>query len=518
MPIHVDDYIRDHDTASQKKVVLHDYQQAVSYFIEFHAKCGVFLGMGAGKTLITLETLKRVKPTGHVLVAAPLNIVRSTWLDEVDKWGYNVRTRSLAADDNGKPLSKKERESRIKEVLDPVTPPTMWFINRDNLAKLIDAMPTERIDTGTRTPSGRRRYMVRPLWPFPTVILDESQGFKNPSSVKFKKLCRVQPQITRLIELTGTPTPRSLEDIWSQVYLIDRGAALGPTLSSFRERWMHPTRWVDGRAVGYEPNPGAEDAVYALIADKVVSVKNASIKLPAITINDVLVHMDDDETEMYETLKRDFILEFANDAGDVTEITAANTAVLRARLLQLASGTVYVQDGTGTRIDATHSYRVIHRRKLEMTRNIIENTDSPVLLTYWTRADKNELLSGLDDLGVRHFDGTRDMVRTWNEGRIPVMMIHPASAGHGLNLQDGPGHTMLWYALPDSLEHYEQANARLARPGQANPVTIHRLMTANTYDRLQPYRLDEKHASMQRLLDYVEMDVKATLAEARGAS
>lgn len=567
-------------------IQLHDYQRVVKDFIVEHEHCAAFLTMGLGKTAITLDALNTVVPQGHILVIAPLNIVKSTWFDEIEKWGFNIRTRSLIVDDNGKKLPQAERLKRFQEVF--TDPPTMYFINQDLITQpaqptsalvrgltrtcaaldeiqsalmeivdeqkkitqdeLLDTFFERAIQNGEKPPTKKsvnaalkwlkdNKFVERKTypctqckgkggpcckfglidqmpvikvngrkglqWPFPTVIIDESQGFKNPSSNRFKHLAMVRPAISRLIELTGTPTPNGLLDLWSQIYLLDQGAALGRTMTEYKDRWFHPDRYVDNRPVSWVPRRGAEQQIYDRISHLVMSVENTSLKLPDLTINDVAIHLDSDEMSAYKKFKQDAVLELVTIDGGVASITAANAAVLTTKLTQFASGTIYTQP-------EKHIFETVHNRKVEYLDYILRNTSTPVIIAYRFVSDRIRLAKDLKALGhdTHIFDGGREMIRNWNAGKYPSMLLQPASSCHGLNLQDS-GHTLVWYTLPVSLEHYQQTNARLHRQGQQHPVTIHRLITKGTYDQRLPDLLGKKKITQDDLIEAVRLEVGA---------
>lgn len=467
------------------------HQQVVVDFMVQNPKCGVFLTMGGGKSLCTLTALARVRPTGHILVVAPINIARSTWVDEIEKWGFPLRAKSLIVDERDKKLSRKARLELYRTFW--TDPPTMYFINVDLIADLIKNMPTQKMN-------GQETIM----WPFQTVIIDESQTLKSPSGVRFKALTQIAPATVRFIELTGTPTPNGLEDLWSQMYLLDGGLALGHTITAFRERFFVPDLVVNNQVRRWKPRLGAEEEIYALVRHKVMSAQNTSIPLPEVSIDDISVVLDADTLDAYRDFTKELVLDLASpdpaNPGTIT-ITADNAAILYGKQLQFASGTMYT--------DEERNYAVIHEEKLAMADYLIRNNGgSPVIVAYKYKSDRAQLLSYLGAAGhdVRAFDGSREMIAQWNAGRVPVMLLQPASAGHGLNLQQG-GHTLIWYTLPDSLEHYLQTNARLARMGQQNPVQIWRLITKGTRDAKMPEMLKRKWLVQQGLLDAVQVEV-----------
>ncbi len=574
------------------------HQQMARDFIVSRPHCGVFLGIGGAKTLSTLAALAQVRPAGHILVVAPLAIARSTWIDEIEKWGFPLRTKSLLVDENDRPLSKEARLAAFDTVF--TDPPTMYFINQELLSQparpehlvvptgpppspleprhlsvldalvasgpipqaelveavrttvgpqgpkgtllpksevmrrikelkdagtiairpvdcrscggkgcrecragLVDRMPVVKVPNGT-TPAGRPSYRNAVQWPFPTVIIDESQNMKNPSSERFKALKRVRPAIERLIELTGTPSPQSMLDLWAQIYLIDQGATLG-TYTQYRSRFFTPTMHVDGRPVKWEMLPGAEKEIYQLVAPFVMSAQNASIPMPQFSIDTVNVTLPRDVMDAYKEFVKERVLELAsphpNDPSRLV-ITADNAGILHGKLVQFASGTIYTDDSGG--------YAVIHQEKEEMLRHLVGNASSNTLVAYRFISEIDRITQALakDGIDVAKFDGSRAMVKAWNDKSIPVMLLHPRSAGPGLNLQAG-GHTLVWYTLPDSLEHYQQLNGRLIRIGQGQHVQVMQMVTKGTKDATLPWALERKKRIQDGLLDAVRRDDSA---------
>ena len=484
-------------TLAPPEPTLKPHQEVVKQYVIDHPHCGIFLDVGGGKTLTILEALKKVRPSGHILVAAPINIARSVWIDEIEKWQIPLRTRSLIANENDKLISRAKRLQRYEEVF--TDPPTMYFINVDLFHDLVENMPT--------TGKGANKVFQ---WPFPTVIIDESQGFKDPGSRRFKAMKRARPAILRLIELTGTPTPNGLLDLWAQVYLLDQGLALGTSMSAYRDRYFVPGKYVNGRPVDWNIKPGAEDEIYQKVAHLVMSTKNTSLTLEPAIVQDVELTMTPDELEAYKAFGRNLVLDLAGKSpGEpIVTIIAKNRAVLTNKLIQFAAGTLYT--------DEQHNYQVIHDHKIRASDRLIRMTNSPVIIGYMYRSDRAEILDKLSKMGhdVRAFDGSREMVRQWNLGNIPVMLLHPASAGPGLNLQDG-GHTLIWYTVPHSLGDYIQLNGRVDRMGQKNRVTIYRLITQGTHDVKLPLNLERKDKVQRGLLDavFIDADEVAALAE-----
>lgn len=586
-------------------ISLMPHQQQIHDFLVDRPFAGAWLGVGAGKTLTTLSVLQTVRPMGHILVVAPVAIARSTWIDEIEKWGFPIRTKSLIVNENDRKLAKAKRLQRFQEVF--TDPPTMYFINQELLTqssqrrRLITPVPgataaptvsSEAIDIldllrargplsqdeliadyrglvavdvnnpiskskvqawiqelvksalvthethACRTCTGAgcagcRFGLVDQLpfqningqntiiWPFQTVIIDESQGFKSHDSQRFLALATVRPAMNRLIELTGTPSPNGLHDLWSQVYLLDQGQTLGHNITAYRNRWFTP-KMVPGTTTPAKwiPTANAETEIHQAISHLVMSAQNTSLQLPALSIQDVNVTLPPDLLQTYKDFKRDLVLDivqtYTDDDGKLTQsvesIIAANQAVLTSKLMQFASGTLYTADPDDP--NTKGRYEVIHDKKIEMTEYLVRNNGGePVLIAYHFKSDKEQLLTRLQKVGIdaQAFDGSRDMVRRWNAKQIPVMVLHPAAAGHGLNLQQG-GSTMIWYTLPFSLEHYLQTNGRLFRTGQTQPVTIHRLIAKGTQDERMPSVLADKQQVQDDLIEAVSGDFAAEQA------
>lgn len=470
--------------------LLQHQQQGMNFIIQ-NPYCGLFLNMGLGKTLTTLAAIYEMNPTGHVLVIAPKNIARSTWIDEIEKWQMPLRWKSLIVNEKGKDLSRKKRLELYDSIA--TSPPTIWFINRDLICDLIDHMPKVRDMNGK----------VVPQWLFPVVVIDEFQSFKSYNSERFKALKSVRPQIQRLIGLTGTPAPNGIEDLWAEIYLLDMGERLEKNITQFRNMYMYPTLVVNGHAVGWQPRDGSEDIIYNKIRDITMSLQNTSMHIPDVTFNNMNVYMNDKEWALYKQLARQSVLRIDDD----TCVMAANAAVLQGKLSQMASGTLYIDD--------QHNYEVIHEHKLEACEYIINNTNDNILIAYHFQSDKDMILKyfkkteknkNVPTIIPEVFDGTKDMIDRWNNKQIKVMLVQPASAGHGLNIQFG-GHTLIWYTLPWSLEEYQQCNARLHRQGQTDPVIIHHLICKGTVDERIMLALDRKDMSQTALIDAVDRTI-----------
>lgn len=459
--------------AFQPKIPLHNYQIFAKDFMLQHPYCGLFLKMGLGKTSIVLEGLYELNPHGHVLIIAPKTIARCTWANEIKKWNIPFRTQSLLVNEKGKKLSKKKREEIFDTI--PTAPPTVYFINRDLISKLVDYFPKEK-------------------WCFPIVIIDESQSFKSYGATRFKKLASVRPYIFRLVELTGSPAPNGLMDLWSQIYLLDMGARLGKNITAYRDVYFNPGLVVNGYPVEWIPKINAKENIYDRIGDITISMENKYIKLPELTFNDIYVELDEPERKRYKEFSKTYILDLEN--GD--QIEAANSAVLQAKLSQMASGAIYTKQGS-------HEYEIVHEHKLEVCEYIINDTADNVLIAYHFQSDKEMLLNYFKehDIEAVVFDGTPEMESAWNQKQIKVMLVQPASCGFGLNLQDG-GATLIWYTLPWSLEHYEQMNARIYRQGQTQPCVIHHLMTKHTVDTRILKAIQKKDLSQQELMGAIQ--------------
>lgn len=507
-------------------------QKMVRQFIMDRPACSVMVDMGGGKTLTTLSALSYIAPNGHILIVAPKTIIADTWPREIEKWHFPANVVSLELDDNGKKLSRKKRLARYDKLIAGEYPPSIVLCGEALITDLI----TYFLNGGHE-------------WIFPTVVLDEAQLFKNHKAEKFKALTKVRSDITRIIELTGTPMPKDIQDLWSQIYLLDAGQALGPNITAFRNAYCLPIK-VKADVTAYEPRPGALQEILPRIAHLAISSLNTELPLPKRIYRDVVVKLPEGVHEAYIELSEEMIIDALSldddphtpalptgvvlhdmldiDDADAT-ISAKQAASLRIKLLQLASGTVYLDElseqaqeelaqratihdladnpttalGFRTLFHADGRVAMnMHNVKIGALIDIINDADSPVLVPYMYRSDKIKICHCLRQAGidVRVFDKTPDMIDAWNSGEIPVMMLHPASAGHGLNLQYG-GHHIVWYSMPDSLEHYQQTNARLYRPGQDHDVIVHRILAAKTFDAKQPERLISKGIEQDRLLD-----------------
>lgn len=457
---------------------LHDYQIYCKEFIKNNPYAGLFLKMGTGKTLIILQTILELNPTEPVLITAPLNIAKSTWIDEINNWNFPIRCRSLIENEKtGKSLNKNKRHEKYEEVLSSL--PAVYLINNENLIDLIDYY-------GSR-------------FPFRTLIIDESQNFKSYKSKRFKTLAKMRPFLRRIVLLTGTPQPNGLMDLWSQVYLLDGGARLGKNITTYRNAFFNPGIIVNNYPVTWNPKPGAKQAIYQQIKDIIVSIDNTNITLPSISYQNDYVYLTDKEKTLYKDFCKTLVLKLEEEGEP---ITANNAAVLAGKLSQIASGSIYDEEGSNK------SYTIIHNHKLEMLEYLIENSSSNNLIAYYFKSDLDMICKFFDErkIGYKVFDGNRQTIKDWNEKKVPNLLIQPQSAGEGLNLQFG-GSTLIWYTMPWSLKDYQQTNARVHRQKQKEPVIIHHILTKNTIDERKEKAINKKAISQQDLLDAVNRSI-----------
>lgn len=442
----------------------HDYQQHTTQFIEDHPQAAIFLSMGMGKTVSTLTAINnliyREFAVQKALVIAPLRVARDTWPEEIHKWDHLKGLRCSVI------IGAKDQRARAV-----ATDADVYVVNRENVAWLVDH--------------------CWPHWPFDMVIIDELSSFKNHQSVRFKKLKKALPKIDRIIGLTGTPAPNSLMDIWAPFRLIDGGHRLGKFIGKYREAYFVPDKRNGPQVYSWKLRPGAEDDIYDKIGDITLSMKTADyLTLPECTYATNRVTLDAGEQQLYRQFVRDMVIEL-----DGETIDAANAATLSGKLQQLASGAIHQDDG----------YTTIHTKKLDALEDIVEAANGQtVLVAYWFTHDADRILNRLPQAVKLN---TADDFHAWNAGTVPLGLIHPASAGHGLNLQSG-GHILVWFTTPWSLELYEQANARLHRQGQAEPVTITHIVTAGTVDEQILTALSKKAITQQALISAVSAVLK----------
>jgi SNF2 family DNA or RNA helicase len=448
----------------------HDYQKYAIDYIETHPIAAVLLDMGLGKTVISLTAIEDLLfdsfEVHRVLVVAPLRVARDTWPAEIKKWSHlKDLTYSVAVG------NVKERRVALTSSAD------ITIINRENLEWLIE-------DSGFP-------------FDFDMVILDELSSFKNHRSKRFRSMMKVRPKVKRIVGLTGTPSSNGLMDLWAEFRLLDMGQRLGRFITQYRTNYFMPDKRNGEIIYSYKPLPGAENTIYREISDITISMKSTDhLKMPKLISSEYEVRLSDEEQKRYDSLKKNLVLQLPS--GD---ITAANAASLSGKLCQMANGAVYSNTG-----DIVH----IHDRKLDALEDLIEAANGkPVLVAYWFKHDLARISERLHKLHIPFSClDTSDSIRRWNNSELPVALVHPASAGHGLNLQSG-GSTLIWFGLTWSLEFYQQTNARLWRQGQtAGTVVIEHIITKGTIDERIMKALSQKNSTQAALINAVKADLK----------
>lgn len=445
------------------------YQQYCAARIVADAAVGLFLDMGLGKTVITLDAINTLRydrwAVQRVLIIAPKKVAEGTWTKEAQKWEHLRHLRISAV------LGSQQKRLRAL-----ATPADIYVINRDNVAWLVD--------------------YFKNAWPFDMVVLDESSSFKNSQSKRFKALKLVRSRINRLVELTGTPASNGLIDLWAQIFLLDGGARLGRTLGQYRERFFDPDKRSRTQIFSYTPKDGSMEYIQQAIGDICVSMKAEDyLNLPDRMFDDVPVVLDDKARKAYRQLERDLLLEL-----DEGQITAASAGVLTGKLLQLCNGAVY---------DSEKRPLAIHNCKVEAFLEVLEQLNGQHCLVFYNfQHDRDRLLAALEPLGlrVRVYQSAADE-DAWNAGEIDVLLAHPASCAYGLNLQNG-GHHIVWFGLTWSLEQYEQANKRLHRQGQRHPVIVHHLVVQGGMDEDVIESLRAKGDTQEALMDALKARIK----------
>ena len=446
----------------------HDYQTYATNFILQHPISAVFLDMGLGKSVITLTAIFDLVLDSFlirkVLVIAPLRVARDTWPFEIEKWDHlKGMTYSVAIG------TEQERKFALMRNVD------VYIINRENVDWLVNksGLPFD----------------------FDMVVVDELSSFKAYSSKRFKALRRVRPKVKRIVGLTGTPSGNGLMDLWAEIGILDMGQRLGRFITHYRNKFFTPEKRNQLVVFSYKPLPGAEDEIYRRISDITISMKNTDyLNMPECVVNEISVRLSDKEKKVYDNMKRDLAFSLEGQ-----EIDAGSAASLSNKLLQMANGAVYADDG---------SVAKIHDRKLDALEDVIEAANGkPVLIAYWYKHDLERILQRFP---AEKLDSS-DSIKRWNDGEIQLAVIHPASAGHGLNLQAG-GSTLVWFGLTWSLELYQQTNARLWRQGQKDTVVIHHIITKGTIDEqvMQALRLKDK--TQTALIDAVKANLKEVAA------
>ena len=438
------------------------YQTAAEDWIMQKPRCGLFLEMGLGKTVITLSAVNRLLQDfeiTRVLVIAPLRVAATVWAEEAQKWDHlqGLRVSKVLG-------SRAEREAALTRDAD------IYVINRENVPWLVALQATKK------------------KWPFDMLVIDELSSFKSPKAERFRSLRRVLPAVRRIVGLTGTPAPNGLLDLWSQIYLLDNGERLGRYVTRYRDEYFLAGQRNGAIVYSWVPKKGAPQQIYGKISDICMSMKaDDYLKLPDRRDVTYSVALPFKAQQAYDRMERDLVLPMADGA-----ITAQNAAVLTGKLLQLSNGAIYTED---------HSYASLHNVKLDAMEDLIEAANGePVLVYYSFRHDLTRL--------KQRFPQARELftptdVSDWNAGKIPILIAHPASAGHGLNLQKG-GHIIIWFGLTWSLELYQQANARLFRQGQSLPVTVYHVITKGTVDEDVLRVLTGKAVRQDALIDAVK--------------
>lgn len=438
----------------------HSYQKYATDFIERNPIAALLLDMGLGKTSITLTAINNLLfdyfDVHRVLVIAPLRVAKNTWPEEIEKWSHlsNLKYSVVVG-------TEKERISALKENAD------IYIINRENIPWLIEKskLPFE----------------------FDMVVIDELSSFKNYSSKRFKSLMKVRPKVKRIIGLTGTPSSNGLMDLFAEFKILDMGVRLGRFIGQYRNVYFTPDKMNGPIVYSYKPLPSAEKIIYEKISDITISMKATDhLKMPELIECETVVRMSEKENKSYTTLKKELVLSIPDG-----EITAANAASLSNKLSQLANGAIYLEN---------KEFVTIHDRKLDALEDLIESANGkPLLVAYWFKHDFERIKERFD---IREIKTSND-IKDWNDGKIPVAVIHPASAGHGLNLQSG-GSTLVWFGLTWSLELYQQTNARLYRQGQNETVVIHHIITKGTIDEDIIKALKRKDKTQSSLIDAVK--------------
>lgn len=452
------------------KYAPHEYQKYAINYIKTHPFSAVLLDMGLGKTSITLTAINDLLfdsfEVHRVLVIAPLRVARDTWTAEVDKWDHLQNLICSVA---------VGTEAERKVAL--MRPADIYIINRENVQWLVE-------ESGIP-------------FTFDMIVIDELSSFKNHNTKRFKAMLKVRPRVSRIVGLTGTPASNGLMDLWAEFRILDMGQRLGRFITKYRTDYFQPDKRNGQIIYSYKPLPYADDAIYKQISDITISMKAADhLKMPELVSSEYTVRLSDEEKQKYTDLKQKLVLSL----GDA-EITAANAASLSGKLSQMANGAIYDDNGEVIQI---------HDRKLDALEDIIEAANGkPVLVAYWFKHDLARISERLKKLHIpfSRLDDS-DSIRRWNNGEIPVALIHPASAGHGLNLQSG-GSTLVWFGLTWSLELYQQTVARLWRQGQiSETVVVQHIITKGTIDERIMKALSQKEHTQTALIDAVKADLK----------
>lgn len=440
--------------------VPHEYQSFATEFIVKNAISALFLEMGLGKSVTTLTAIDKLMydyfEISRVLIIAPLRVAVSTWPSEIEKWNHLNRLSYSVVVGN-----EKERRQALRKKAD------IYIINRENIDWLVN----------------KSGFYLE----FDMLVIDELSSFKSYSAKRFKSLLKIRPNFKRVVGLTGTPSSNGLMDLWAEFRILDLGQRLGRYITHYRNTYFVPDKRNGVVIYSYKPQDDAEERIYQAIGDITISMKSYDhLQMPELIMNEVLVEMDKTDIQRYQKFKKEMVLTL-----EEKEIDAINAASLSNKLLQMANGSVYDED------KASHT---IHDKKLDALDELIEEANGkPVLVAYWFQSDLERIKKRMK---VREIKSSQD-IEDWNKGKIPVALIHPASAGHGLNLQTG-GAVLIWFSLTWSLELYQQTNARLYRQGQKQTVVIHHLMTKGTIDEDVMKAIKRKERTQEALMSAVK--------------
>lgn len=468
----------------RQKKDLHNYQLRMIEWIKSNRKCAIWAGVGLGKTATTLTAINGLLQENNthvhsslidkVLIIAPLRVAKYVWPVEITKWEHLSGLTCTVI---------RGTATQRKKLLN--SPAPIHIINKEMVQWLVGEM------------SDRKE------WPYDCVVIDESSAFKNPRSQRFKFLKKANHRITRMIQLSGTPASNGLLDVWSQMYLLDNGDRLGRTFTVYKDIYF------DSDYMGYNwtLKQGSKERIYEKIKDKCLTLKKEDyLELPPCNKNIIMLTMADDFARRYKELEREFILVMENEA-----VTAQQAGVLSNKLLQFCGGAVYadgnIEDGVFLQsINASKSWITVSTEKIDALREIVDElSGDPVLVAYNYRHELTRLKEAFPR--GREIVSEND-INEWNKGEIPIMFVHPASAGHGLNLQHG-GNNLVWFSLTWDLETYDQLNGRLDRQGQTKPVFIHHLVFRDSIEERILQRLENKHITQNDLLNAMKRDKNA---------
>ena len=435
------------------------YQVRAIQKIESERSTGLFLDMGLGKSVIALTAARELvnqRKVHKILIVAPLMVAKDTWPREIEKWDHlNGFKVSLII---GTPKQRKKAAEADADI---------YIINRENIKKLTD------------------EYGQLGKWKWDMLILDELSSFKSYKSQRFKGVRKIRPFCKYIVGLTGTPQPNGLEDLWAEIYLLDGGERLGKTISAYHATYFRPGERYGYVVYNWIPKPGAQQEIISRISDITMSMLAQDyLDLPKRIDNSVSVTLSRSARRTYQELARSHLLEMKED-----DISATNAAVLMGKLLQLTGGSIYTDN---------RDVEVFSNDKLQMLVDLVEAAGEPVIIYYGYRHERDRIFAALKDYAPRELKTPED-IKDWNNGKIAVAVVHPASVGYGLNLQEG-GRMIIWYSLPWSLEYYQQANARLYRQGQEKPVLIYHLIAENTVDEIVMQCLKAKDTSQMALM------------------